>query len=218
MRPIVIINYKTYKQGTGEHAVKLAKVCEQVAKEHGIDMRIAVQATDIALVSRAVDIPVYAQHVDPLDPGKTTGWLTAHAIKAAGASGCLLNHSEHRMSTADITAATARLAKEHMEAIVCAENLQRLHELSHVDATLFVIEPPELIAGEVSVSVARPDIVASAVHATRKPLLIGAGVKEYNDMVIAQEMGARGALLSSHVLLAKDHRRALLKLLTRRGQ
>lgn len=199
--------------------VKLAKLCQELGKEHDIDMRIAVQATDIAAVSQAVDIPVYAQHVDPVDAGKTTGWVTAQAIKAAGAKGTLLNHAERRVSTQSIKATIHYLKKLHLDAVVCAEDLHRLHELDrHVEPTLFVVEPPELIAGDVSIAVARPDIVGNAVHATHKPLLVGAGIKDHNDFSIALEMGAKGVLLSSHILLAKDQRKALMRLLTRRGR
>lgn len=219
MRPIVIVNFKTYLQATGERAVRLAKLCEEVGKEYHVDMRVAVQASDVSAVVAAVSIPVYAQHVDAVEPGKTTGWVTAQALKAAGAAGTLLNHAEHRTSTQNIRLTTPYLRKEKFEIIVIAEDLHRLAEFErHVDADLFCIEPPELIGGDVSVSVARPDIVGNAVHATAKPLLIGAGIKDYTDLSIALSMGARGVLLSSGVVLARDQKKALLKLLTPHGR
>jgi triosephosphate isomerase (TIM) len=219
MRPIVIVNFKTYPQATGEKAVKLAQLCADVAKTHRVDMRVAVQMTDIALVAKAVDIPVYAQHTDAVAPGKTTGWVTAQALKAAGASGTLLNHAEHRTSTQNIRFTTPYLRKAKLDIVVIAESLHKLQEFEqHVDADLFVIEPPELIAGEVSVSMARPDIVGHAVHSTKKPLLVGAGVRDYEDLSMALELGAKGVMLASHIVPVRDQRRALLKLLTARGR
>jgi triosephosphate isomerase len=219
MQPVVIINFKTYPEATGEKAVKLAKLCEEVASEQGVDIRVAVQATDLFRVADAVSIPVYAQHVDSASPGKTTGWLTAHAIKKAGGAGSLLNHSEHHLTTVQIKDAILQLKKEKLEAIVCAETVHRLEEFdTYLEPTLFAIEPPQLIGGDVSVSVARPDIVGNAVHATRRMLLVGAGIKDYNDLSIALHMGAKGVLLSSHIVLAKEQRKALLKLLTGRAR
>ena len=213
-KPIVIINCKTYPQATGARAVALAKLCERVAKAHGVDIRIAVQATDIALVSRAVKIPVYAEHVDAKEAGKTTGWITVDAIKAAGAKGALLNHAEHRLTTKELCATTALLKKARLDAIVCAENVMRLRELDGVlAATLFCVEPPELIGGDVSVSVAQPAVVSGAVKATRRPLLVGAGVKDHKDFSLALKLGAKGVLLSSGIILAKDQNRAFRALI-----
>ena len=219
MKPIVVVNFKTYPEATGEKAVKLAQLCEWAGQEYNVDMRVAVQATDLTIVSRAVKIPVYAQHVDSATTGRNTGWITAYAIKVAGASGTLLNHSERHVSTQSIRSTTPHLRKEKLGILVIADSVERLHEMdAHVDADLFSVEPPELIAGEVSVSVAKPDVVVNAVHATKKPLLIGAGVRDYNDLKIALELGAKGVLLSSNIVLAKDQKRALQKLLTLHGR
>jgi triosephosphate isomerase len=217
MRPVIIVNCKTYPEATGDRAVKLAKLCEELGKQYDMDLRIAVQATDISRVADAVGIPVYAQHVDWAVPGKNTGAVTAHAIKKAGAAGSLLNHSEHHLTTAQIKDAILQLKKEKLESIVCADTVHKLEEFDvYLDPTFFVIEPPALIAGEVSVSVARPDVVGSAVHATRRMLIVGAGVKDFNDLSVAVHLGARGVLLSSHIVLAKDQRKAIQKLLTAR--
>jgi len=217
-KPVVIVNCKTYPEATGGKAVRLAKLCEAMARAHNIDIRIAVQTTDIAAVAKAVKIPVYAQHVDAAEPGKTTGWTTAFALKKAGAAGTLLNHAEHRISTQTICETTPYLRKARLSIVVIAENLDRLFEFGSIDADYFCVEPPELIGGEVSVSVARPDVIENAVRAARKPLLMGAGIKDYNDFSIALRLGAKGVLLSSGIVLASDQRKALLRLLTVRGQ
>ena len=218
MKPIVIINFKTYPQATGEKAVRLAKLCEEYGKGHKVDMRVAVQATDIATVAKAVSIPVYAQHADIAPAGKSTGWITASALKAAGAKGTLLNHSEHRLNAQAIHAIMPQLRKAKLEVVVIAEDLHQLRLFDkHIKADYFCIEPPELIAGEVSVSMARPDVVGDAVRSTKVPLLVGAGVKEYEDLSLALELGAKGVLLSSHVVLARNQPRALKRLLSVRG-
>lgn len=214
--PIIIVNCKTYPQATGKAAIELAKRCEKAARAYKADIRIAVQATDIAAVAKAVKIPVYAQHIDNATPGQSTGWITAHAIKTAGAAGSLLNHAEHRLGVHDITKAVDALRHEKLDAIVIAEDVHRLHEidLAVPNATLLSIEPPELIGGNTSVSVARPEIITRAVVATAKPLIIGAGVKTRQDLDIALRLGARGVLLASGVVLAKDRTAALKSLLS----
>lgn len=214
-RPIIIVNCKTYPQATGSKAVRLAQQCEMAAREHGADIRIAVQATDISMVAQAAGIPVYAEHADPAPAGQHTGAITSLGIRKAGAAGAILNHSEHRMGTAEIIAAAALLRKQKLAVIICADSLRRLAELAAaVRPDLFCFEPPELIAGDVSVSMAQPDTVKRAVHLSPVPLLVGAGVRTHEDLQIALELGAAGVMLSSGIVLAPHRERALRKLLT----
>lgn len=216
---VVIINFKTYPQATGEEAVKLAKECEQAAKTYGYDIRLAVQTTDIYRVTQATSLPVYAQHSDPIEPGRHTGFLTADAIKEAGARGALLNHSEHRMGMEDVIAGTILLQRQNMDAIVLVESVGKLRMLDkHIDPEFFGIEPPEMVGGDISVSTARPDLVKDAVHATSNAVIIGAGVKTYEDLKIAQELGARGVILASGIAKASHREKAFRRLLTQHGQ
>ncbi|TRO49482.1 triose-phosphate isomerase, partial [Candidatus Bathyarchaeota archaeon] len=102
--PIIIVNFKTYLEATGRRAVALAKQAEKVSKETGTFIVVAPQGADIAGVAEAVDIPVFAQHIDPITPGSHTGQVLADAVKEAGAVGTLINHSERQMKLADIDA------------------------------------------------------------------------------------------------------------------
>jgi triosephosphate isomerase len=69
--PMIIVNFKTYSEATGAKAIELAKKAEKVSSETRISVGIAPQFTDIAPVAEAVDIPVFAQHVDPEDSQDT---------------------------------------------------------------------------------------------------------------------------------------------------
>ncbi|MBC7089952.1 MAG: triose-phosphate isomerase, partial [Methanobacteriaceae archaeon] len=59
--PIVILNFKTYIEATGENAVNLARTCEQVADETGVNIVVAPQHMDLFRVAQTVKIPVAAQ-------------------------------------------------------------------------------------------------------------------------------------------------------------
>ncbi len=212
-RPIVIINFKTYKESTGKNAILLAKSCDAAAKKYNIDIRIAVQATDLFAVAKSVKIPVYSQHVDCHSSGQSTGWITIDAIKSAGAKGSLINHAEHRIDTATIQKTTKLLRNAKLDAIVCAEHTNKLIELNSVNATIMCIEPPELIGGNISVTKAKPSIIKDAIKVSKKPLLIGAGVKTNEDLALALKLGACGVLLASGIVLAKNKTTAFKKLL-----
>ena len=100
--PVIVLNVKTYAEATGDKALEIAKQMQQISDETGASMAISVQATDITLCSKEVKIPVWAEHIDPVTPGSHTGWTLPEAVKAAGALGTLINHSEHRLKLADI--------------------------------------------------------------------------------------------------------------------
>ena len=72
-----------------------------------------------------------------------------------------------------------------------------------------LVEPPELIGGDISVTTANPGIVSGTVKAVAKvdpkvAVLCGAGVKTGDDVKTAIDLGAKGVLLASGVVKAKD--------------
>jgi len=100
--PVIVLNVKTYAEATGNESLDIAEIMEKISQETDTSMAICVQATDITLCSEKVNIPVFAEHIDPIKPGSHTGWTLPEAIKTAGAVGTLINHSEHRLILADI--------------------------------------------------------------------------------------------------------------------
>ncbi|RME53349.1 triose-phosphate isomerase [Candidatus Woesearchaeota archaeon] len=216
--PIVIINFKTYPLATGEQAVRLARLCQRVARNYFVDLRLAVQATDIAKVAREVTLPIYAQHVDPFKQGSHTGWITPESVKAAGARGTLLNHSEHRLGI-DVLEETIHRAKEAgLFVVACANSPDVAAAIDALNPDCIALEPPELIGGEVSVSQAKPEIITEAVHkvinhTNCEQLLVGAGVKSAEDVTTALSLGAQGVLIASHIANNPDPGRVLEELL-----
>nr|MCK4930252.1 triose-phosphate isomerase [Nanoarchaeota archaeon] len=216
-KPIIIINFKTYPNSIGENAVRLAKFCEKVAFETGIDIRVAVSAPDIYPVSKAVSIPVYAEHVDPYPPGRHTGSVLPEEVKSAGATGTLLNHSEHQIPMEQLEDSITRASKLSLVTVVCADIPSKAEEIAKMKPDFIAVEPPELIGGEVSVSKAEPEIITKSVDLVKKKhnikLLVGAGIKTREDVVKALDLGADGVLIASGVDLAQDPEKALRELL-----
>ncbi|KYK25621.1 triose-phosphate isomerase [Euryarchaeota archaeon SM23-78] len=216
-KPIIIINFKTYPSSTGINAVRLAKICEKVAFETGEDIRVAVAAPDIHPISWVVSIPVYAEHVDPYPPGRHTGSVLPETVKAAGAAGTLLNHSEHRLGNKELEESIRRASKLSLVTVVCADTPSRAEEIANMKPDFIAVEPPELIGGDISVSKAEPEIITRSVelvkHKHNISLLVGAGIKSREDVVKALELGADGVLIASGIDKAEDPEQALRDLL-----
>lgn len=213
---MLLVNFKTYSAGTGQAGVRLARVCASVAAQTGVKIAVAVQATDIRSVSDAVRIPVFAQHVDPVSAGPNTGYIMPEAIKAAGAVGSLLNHSEHRLPKAQLAMAVKRLRQTRLRSICFAASVREGRDISKLKPDYVVVEPPELIGGRISVSKARPSVISNAVKniytKRRIRVLVGAGVRSRADVGRALELGAAGVAVSSAVLKAARPNKVLYDL------
>jgi triosephosphate isomerase len=218
-KPVIAVNFKTYVEASGPQALALARVCAEVASESGASIVIAPPMMDLALVASSVDIPVFAQHLDSVPSGSTTGHVTAENAKASGAKGTLINHSERRIKIAEIHELIDRSRANGLASIVCTNNLAVSRACAAMEPDFVAIEPPELIGGDVSVTTANPKIVADTVEAirgisSRVGVLCGAGVKNGRDVAKAIELGTDGVLLASGVVKAKDRKAVLLDLVS----
>jgi len=211
---IIVVNTKAYKEGMGKNAVKLAKIMEKVGNEYGINTAIAVQPTDVAIVANNASIDVFCQHIDAIDYGSYTGWISPYAVKEAGAKGSLINHSEHRMKIEDISKAIKIAKKIGLEIIACASNVDVTKAIACLNPDYVAVEPPELIGGDISVTKAKPSIVKNAVSTVKKispevKVLCGAGIKSGEDVAKAIELGTVGVLVASGVVKAKNKEKVL---------
>ena len=217
MKPVIIINLKTYQEASGKNALDIAKIAEEVSNETGKIIIIAPPAPDLALIASSISIPVFSQHVDNVKPGNSTGFVPPEAAKASGAKGTLINHSEHRLIHADIDELITRCRTLGMITVVCTNNVAVSKAAAIHGPNYVAIEPPELIGGNISVTDANPEIVSGTVAAIRSiskgiGILTGAGVKNGRDVAKALELGTNGVLLASGVVKAKDPKAVLLDL------
>ncbi|RLI94801.1 MAG: triose-phosphate isomerase [Candidatus Altiarchaeales archaeon] len=216
---IIIINFKTYKEATGENALNLARICDDVATETNANIFIAPQFTDIFRIFSETNIPIFAQHVDNIEYGSNTGHILPESVKECGAIGSLVNHSERRLKLADIEAIIGKLNKLDMASIVCTNNINTTKAVAALNPDFVAIEPPELIGTGIPVSKAKPEIIEESVKAVEKinpelRVLCGAGITTGEDVKRAIELGTCGVLVASGVVRAKNPRSALLDLVS----
>ncbi len=207
--PMIIVNFKTYLEATGQKAVELAKQAEKASKETGVYIAVAPQFTDLKAVAEAVTIPVYAQHIDPIKPGSHTGHILAEAIKQAGAVGTLINHSERQIKLADIDALIKLCNEQSLISCVCTSNPPISAAVAYLNPDIISIEPPELIGTGIAVSKAQPEAVTNTMKLVRKVnddaiVLCGAGISHGEDVATALRLGTYGVLVASGIVKAKN--------------
>lgn len=195
-----MLNFKAYAQAIGENALKLAEMAQEISESSGVKVIIAPQVADLSRVSHVLEI--YAQHVDPLEPGAGTGSQLAEAVKEAGATGSLVNHSEKRISIEEIEKTVNKLHLLEMKALVCSPDAESSKSYAALNPEFIAVEPPELIGSGISVSTAKPEIITETIQKIREinqevAVLCGAGISNGGDVKKAVELGVSGVLLAS---------------------
>jgi triosephosphate isomerase len=203
------VNFKTYIEATGKRSVQLAKVADQVSKDSGVTIAVVPQFTDLKSVTEAVEIPVFSQHIDPIKPGAYTGHILAEAVRAAGASGTILNHSERRIKISEIEEALSLARVSDLATLVCTDTPGVSAAVASLNPDMIAIEPPDLIGTGVAVSKARPELITNTIKRIRTintsvDILCGAGVSSAEDVGKALELGTRGVLVSSSVVKGQN--------------
>ncbi|HTY53241.1 MAG TPA: triose-phosphate isomerase [Methanomicrobiales archaeon] len=217
--PFILINCKAFPQGMGSRGQLIAEAAEAVMEESGVRIGMAPVYTEIHPISHHFRIPVYAQHIDGVEPGAFTGHVTAAAVRHAGAVGTLINHSERRLTLAQIEAAVKAARAARLESVVCTNNDPTTAAASALGPDFVAVEPPELIGSGISVCKADPGIITRSVEAARKvnpqvKVLTGAGIQSGDCVKTALDLGTNGVLLASSVVKAEDPAKVLRDLVS----
>ncbi|MEE8132056.1 MAG: triose-phosphate isomerase [Nitrososphaerales archaeon] len=206
---LFIVNFKNYSQVAGSNSVKLAQAAEFVIRRSRVDIVVAPSAGSLAYVADAVQIPVFAQHVDHFELGSTTGFLVPEIAKSYGVSGSLINHSEHRIPTQIIERLVQRLRSLKMISVVCARTPAEVKKLAAFTPDYIAIEPPGLIGSGIAVSKAKPSVITHSIDVVNDvnpdvSVICGAGIVNSEDVSAAMQLGSRGILVASGIVKAKN--------------
>jgi triosephosphate isomerase len=213
----IIINFKAYREGSGERAIKLCEIAKEVSAKVDDYIAVAPNFIDLPEIVSRFNLDVFAQHVDAIGFGSYTGRIAPELLREKGARGSLINHSERRLRLSDIDFIVSRFRELGMISVVCTNNVATTAAAAALSPDYVAIEPPELIGSGIPVSKAEPEIVENSVRAAKDvneevKVLCGAGISKHEDYVTALDLGADGVLLASGIVKAEDQRKALEEL------
>ncbi len=216
--PVIIVNFKLHPGASGKNAVELAKILDEEARGNDVEIAITVNPLDFHPVKENVSIPVLLQHVDAVEFGSYTGKLNPYLAKEYEVDGLLINHSERRLTIADIDFLVQKARELNLTSVVCTNNARVSGAIAFLNPDFIAMEPPELIGGDISVSKAKPEAITETIEAVKSvrnvPVLVGAGVKNSEDVRRAIELGAKGILVASGITKAKDPKKAIEDLIS----
>lgn len=213
------VNFKIYKETFGDEALELAEICRKVSEKTKVKIIPVVSALDLYRIKKEIGGEVWLQHIDQFFEGQKTGWVSPLQAMALGADGTLVNHSEHKLPKGTIQQILAKLSlikNEKFETMLCFRTKGQaekwIKKLKN-PPDFIAYEPLELIGGEVSVSQAKPEAIERIVKLLpNHKIIVGAGVRTKEDVKKALQLGAKGVLVSSAVVLSKEPEKKLLEL------
>lgn len=204
----IILNLKNYSEVLGEDCLRIARAARKASLKAGAEIIVAPPGPMVALVVSRVPIPIFSQTVGGETGEKTTGAFLPEAVKAAGAKGTLLNHSESPRPVSELKLLVPKLRGLSLAVCLCASTTSQAVMFARLKPDYIAIEPPELIGSGRAVSKAKPELVSGTVSKLRGAgfrgrILCGAGIVSGEDVAKAIELGAEGVLVSSSVI--KSH-------------
>jgi triosephosphate isomerase len=206
---MILINFKIYKETFGDKAVELAKVIKEVGDKYKIRMVVTASALD-ALRLKDLGVEVWLQNVDQYLEGKHTGWVSAEQAMSLGIKGGLVNHFEHQVARGTALKIIKNKPKG-FEIMCCAKSTGQIERwMASAKPDYILYEPPELIGSSTDSVASKPESIKRAVELCGDvPLMVGAGVKSKEDVLVSLKMGAKSVGLASGFVLSKDPKRVL---------
>ncbi|OGM02312.1 hypothetical protein A2115_01000 [Candidatus Woesebacteria bacterium GWA1_41_8] len=215
---MLFVNFKTYEEATGERAVDLTRVLEDVAIATQTKVIPVVQASDVKEIVGITKLEVWSQHVDPINYGAHTGAIIPQAVFEDGAVGTFLNHSEHKFKKFDDLKLANQMAMDTgLRTLIFAADPAELKRILPLKPTYVAYEPPELVGSNTtSVARAKPEVIEEAVGVAKNaglPLIVGAGIKSEEDVRKSMELGAVGVAVASNIVKSEDPKKAVMELI-----
>lgn len=203
--PFFEIGPKAYMYG--DDMVELAKVIDAAAAKYDVRVILTPQYSDISrIVQETSQILVFSQHMDPLSPGRGLGSVLPEAIKAAGAQGVMLNHSEKPLSLSALSASIRRAGELGLYTIVCADSIAEARAIAFFEPDIIVCEPTELIGTGVKSSKEYVEASYQAVKSINPNIKVlqGAGISSAEDVYQVIRAGAEATGTTSGIMKAAD--------------
>ena len=191
----------------GPQVMKLAQAADVASAKYGIPIIFTAPFPDIRMVANATEhLLVFAPHMDSLPLGRGLADILPESIKAAGAVGVMLNHSEKPLTYSKLSHTIQRAKSLNLMTIVCADSITEAKAIALLSPTIIVAEPAALIG---TGNASGPDYVQASIMAVKSinpdiHVLQGAGISNGRDVFAVIMAGADATGSSSGIIKAAD--------------
>lgn len=203
--PFFVVNPKAYLYG--KEALALAKVANDLAEKHDLDVLFTGQHVDLSnLASQNPHLLITAQHMDGFPAGRGMGHILPAGLAEAGVKAVFLNHAEHPQTLGELVKSLEYAREYDILSIVCANSYEEVRAIAVLKPDVMVCEPNELIGtGQTSDStymLETQGIIKELSPTTQ--VLQAAGISTVADVARAFELGAEGTGGTSGIVCADN--------------
>lgn len=187
--------------------VELAKVIDAAAKKYDVRVILTPQPADLYRVAQATEnVLVFAQHMDSLPVGRGLGSILPESVKAAGAVGVMLNHTEKQLTISELRRCILRAEELGLYTIVCADSISEAKAIAQFKPDIIVCEPSELIGTGQTSGEAYVRAAIEAVKSVNPEILVlpAAGISNGKDVYDVIRAGAEATGTTSGIMKAAD--------------
>lgn len=210
---MILINFKIYKETFGDRALEFAEICKRVSQKSGVRIIPVVSALDAVRIKEKTGMEVFLQAVDEYNDGAKSGFVSPFQAEALKIDGSLINHSEHKIKPGTVKKILENYPK-NFKSVVCIGSLGQADGWAkNIKPDWIAYEPKEFIGNkEKSVASEKPDIIKKMVERYPNiPILVGAGVHSKEDVKASLKLGAKGVLIATFIMKAKDPEKELVE-------
>tara|TARA_Y100000310_G_scaffold244492_1_gene249277 strand:+ start:93 stop:755 length:663 start_codon:yes stop_codon:yes gene_type:complete len=210
---MIIINLKNYF-----HSRSSLNFIKKISKSKNANKTIvAASATDLNLIQNHLKktkskLKLYAQHIDTINKknsksNRATGYITAESIKAAGAKGTIINHSEHQLKEDQIKQAIKDCKKHKLKSILCVKSISEVKKYKKLKPDYMAYEDPKIIGTKTSITKHNTKQIKEFTKLLSRTKIIpicGAGIHNNQDYQEAKSLSCKGVLIASALTKSKN--------------
>lgn len=203
--PFFEIGVKNYL--FGDQVLELALAADAAAAKYDIDVLFITPYTEIRRVAEAAEhLIVFAPYMDLLRPGSGMADILPEALKAAGAAGVVLNHSERPISLYHLMKGIQRADELEMLSFVCTGSIPETQAAAQLHPDIINPEPAELIGTSGGGDISFTGMARKAARKIDSGILIehAAGISCADDVYNGIKMGFEGVGVASGICRAAD--------------
>ena len=186
----------------GDQVLELALAAERASIEFDVDVIFTTPFCDIRRVAEATErIFVFAPHMDAIPVGRGLADILPESIKAAGADGVLLNHTEKPVTFSVLQKTIERAKELDLLVLAIADTIEEAKAIATLGPEAITAEQQVLIGSGI---IADDNYIVGTTKAIKSVndsiyVLQGAGIKDENDVYNMIFDGAEATRTSSAV-------------------
>jgi triosephosphate isomerase len=203
--PFFEVEVKNYVYG--DAVIEMGKFLDGLSVKYDVDILYIVPYMEMRDVARSTErLIILAPYMDDLRPGRGMGYVLPEGLKAAGAVGVLMNHSEKPMSISAVKRTIDRANELDMLSFICADTIAEARAIAQLSPDIMNPEPNDRIGSGVASDMSYVMDTIREIKAINPDILVeqAAGITRGDQVYDFLMAGSEGAGAGSGIFTAKN--------------